>query len=74
VLYAWWAASVAAIVLLAAGTVVRPPENEFARSRFDDFQAADRLHALCCAAAVVAAVLGILTVFACTKRQEQLAH
>ena len=72
VLYAWWAACVATIALLAMGRLVRPPEHEFARSRFADFAAADRLHSLCMAAAFVAAVLGILTVITCTQRQEKL--
>ena len=34
--------------------------------------AADRIHALSLACAVVAAVLGILTVLACNGRQQQL--
>jgi hypothetical protein len=73
VLYAWWAACVVSVALLVIGRVVRPPEHEFtARSRFGDFQAADRVHALYSVAACVAAVLGILTVFACTSRQERL--
>jgi hypothetical protein len=72
VLYAWWAGCVATLALLAIGTVVRPPEEEFARSRFGDFQAADRVHAACMAAAFVTAILGMLTVFACSKRQEEL--
>jgi hypothetical protein len=72
VLYAWWAALVAALALLATGTVVRPPEGDLARSTLGDFQAADRLHAASMAAAAIAAVLGILTVFRCTNRQQAL--
>ena len=73
-LYAWWAVSVTtvALLILGSGAVLRPQGAEFTPVTYDDFQLADRVHALCFAAACAAAILGAVTVFVCTNRQEQL--
>jgi hypothetical protein len=73
VLYAWWAAFAASAVLVTVASSQRPGEDDlFTSSTLSDFQSADRLQGVGLIISVVAAILGILTVRACTKRQEQL--
>jgi hypothetical protein len=73
VLYGWWATFAAGTLLIIVASTQRPGEDDlFTSSTLSDFQSADRLQGVGMIVSVVAAMLGILTVRACTKRQEQL--
>jgi hypothetical protein len=73
VIYGWWATFVGMTILQAIGSGSRPGDDDvFSSTTVSDFQNADQMHGLGLALGAVCAVLAILTVRACTKRQQQL--
>jgi hypothetical protein len=73
VLYGWWATWVVSTLLVIAASGTRPGDDElFSSTTLEDFQTADRMQGLGMALGAVSAILAILTVRICTKRQQQL--
>jgi hypothetical protein len=74
VLYLWWAAFAGANILQIGGNWTRPPSSGLGdpATVIDAYSRADQIAAIGSGLSVVAAVLGIATVLACTSRQRRL--